>query len=243
MSSCDDLLKAALRSLPQKPPDEAKRSPKQKYSQQVSQVIANAFSEELRQRGMQETRPAPPGVLDTSGAERRVSGGIGAKRLDVSWATEESGLVSAISIKTINFRDRRSGNFQKNLTNRRGDLLFESVTLHRRFPFAVLFGFLFLDKEAANDDTDARRSTFVNAHQRLRLFTGRDEPEGREEQYERLYICLLDANPFDPSTRVYEAGLPEEAVSLGDVFGEMVRIVADRNPDFYEELDGKLEKI
>ena len=48
----------------------------------------------------------------------------------------------ALSVKSINFRDRRSRNFQKNLTNRRGDMLFESVTLHRRFPYAVLGGLL-----------------------------------------------------------------------------------------------------
>ena len=70
----------------------------------------------------------------------RAAGGIGAKKVDVTWATEEGGLLLGISIKGINFRDRRSKNFQKNLTNRRGDMLFEAVTLHRRFPYAVLGG-------------------------------------------------------------------------------------------------------
>jgi len=73
----------------------------------------------------------------------------------------ESGLLMAISVKTINFRDMRSNNLQKNLTNRRGDMLFESITLHRRFPYAVLAGFLLLDKEAAADDTGRRRTTFA----------------------------------------------------------------------------------
>ena len=63
-----------------------------------------------------------------------MAGGIGAKKVDVTWATEEGGLLLGVSIKTINFRDRKTGNFQKNLTNRRGDMLFEAVTLHRRFP-------------------------------------------------------------------------------------------------------------
>ena len=78
-----------------------------------------------------------------SGAERRMDGGLGAKKVDVTWATEHSGLLLAISIKTVNFRDRKTANFQKNLTNRRNDMLFESTTLHRRFPYAALGGFFF----------------------------------------------------------------------------------------------------
>jgi hypothetical protein len=149
----DDLLRAGLKSLGPKPGDAAERSKKQSYSDRMSEVIARAFAEELRKRGMSTARPAPPGVLDTSGAERRMSGGIGAKLVDVTWTTEESGLLLAMSVKCINFRDRGSGNFQKNLTNRRGDMLFESVTLHRRFPYAVLAGFLFLDVGAESDET------------------------------------------------------------------------------------------
>ena len=96
-----------------------------------------------------------------------MTGGIGAKKVDVTWATEEGGLLLGISIKGINFRDGRSKNFRKNLTNRRGDMLFEAVTLHRRFPYAVLGGLFFLDHEAKYDATARRRSTFVNAHARF----------------------------------------------------------------------------
>ena len=148
MAASDDFLCAALKTLGEKPLDAVPRAHKQNYSQHVSEKTAVAIAEELRQRGLVGARPALPGDLDLSGAERRMAGGIGAKKVDVTWATEESGLLLAISVKSINFRDRRSRNFQKNLTNRRGDMLFESVTLHRRFPYAVLGGFLFLDKDA-----------------------------------------------------------------------------------------------
>lgn len=190
MARIDDLLTSALQSLPSKPADDAGRNDKKRYSERVSQVIALAFAEELRHRGLDGTRPAPPGELGVSGAERRLSGGIGAKKVDVTWATEESGLILGISIKTINFRDRGTNNFQKNLINRRGDMLIEAVTLHRRFPYSVLVGFMFLDKGAAEDDTDRRRSTFLNAHGRFRLFTGRNDPSGRDEQYEQMYLVV-----------------------------------------------------
>ncbi|MBS1871755.1 MAG: hypothetical protein JSU00_00975 [Acidobacteria bacterium] len=151
-------------------------------------------------------------------------------------------MLLAISVKTINFRDGRTRNFQKNLVNRRGDMLMEAVTLHRRFPYAVLAGFFFLDKDAENDGTAKRRSTFLNAHSRLRLFTGRDDPAGREEQYERFYLILLDADPESARLRAYAVGDPENQLSFSAVLDEVLTLVAHRNPDFYEFRDGRLEK-
>lgn len=243
MARVDDLLLTALKSLPPKPDDKSTAAVKKRYSEKMSEVVAQALAEELRQRGMPEARPAPPGLVGLSGAERRLAGGIGAKKVDVTWATEESGLLLALSVKTINFRDMRSGNFQKNLTNRRADMLIEAVTLHRRFPYAVLCGLLFLDAGAGSDGTPTRRSTSLNAHQRLRLFTGRSDPAGRDEQFERLYLILVDANPFSPSYTAHEVGQPQQSVDLETALDAVVDLVAERNFDFYESLDGHIHKL
>ena len=243
MARIDDLLVQGLRSLPAKPPDEtASQADKKRYSELMSQAIAYAFAEELRQRGLEGALPAVPGELGASGAEKRISGGIGAKKVDVSWATDESGLMLGMSIKTINWKDKRTGNYQKNLTNRRGDLLVEATTLHRRFPFAVLAGWLFLDAGAATDATPLRRSTLDNAHPRLRLFTGRREPHGRDEQFETLLVCLVQATPFNASVTTYEAGRPDEQLELEKVFDSIIEVVAERNFDFYEAEEGQLRR-
>lgn len=242
-SRAEELLIQALRSLPSKPPDSATRADKQNYSQQFSAVAAQALAEELRNRGLTGARPGLPGDIGLTGAERRMSGAIGAKRVDVTWATEESGLLLALSIKSINFVDRKSGNYQKNLTNRRGDLLFESVTLHRRFPYAVLGGFLFLDKGAAEDGSTTRRSTYLNAHHRLKLFTGREDPAGRDEQYERLYLGLHDTNPFSPTVDLFVAGRHDAATRLDAAFEDLLILVAERNPDFYEVEGSRLRSV
>lgn len=235
MARVDDLVLAALKNLPAKPEDTASQPEKRRYSELMSAALALAFAEELRHRGMPEARPAGPGEVGGSGAERRLAGGIGAKKVDVTWATEESGLILGISVKTISFRDARSRNFQKNLTNRRGDMLIESVTLHRRFPYAVLCGLLFLDKDARHDATTRRGSTFANAFPRLRLFTGRSDPAGRDEQFERLYLLLVDANPFTPGLECFHVSDPDHPVDLDTIMGELVTLVAERNFDLYEE--------
>lgn len=266
MARIDAALTAALRALPAKPGDSAKADEKKGYSEKLSATVALVLAEELRRRGCREVSPLKPerveallpGLLpkrampaEPSGAERRMAGGIGAKKVDVTWATPESGLILGISVKTINFRDRASGTYQKNLTNRRGDMLMEAVTLHRRFPYAVLGGFFFLDKGAAsdheakvkNDGTSRRRSTFHNAHARLRLFTGRADPAGRDEQYERFYILLVDAAAEAAQVEAFEVGKPDQPVPLEQVLDDLLNLVAERNPDFYEYDDGRLLKV
>ncbi len=234
MARIDDLLREAIKAAGPKPADDAAQAQKNPWVGKISSTLAAAIAEELRHRGMREARPGPPDELGLSGAERRLAGGIGAKRVDVSWATEESGLLVACSVKTIMFRDARSNAYQKNLVNRRGDLLVEAVTLHRPFPSAVRAGCLFLDPLAAEDHTPRRKSTFDNAFPRLRLFTRRPDPAGREEQYERLYLLLVDSNQVAPKITCYEVNDPTTPVDLDSAFDDLVTLLAERNFDLYE---------
>jgi hypothetical protein len=230
--------------LGRKPPNNARQELKKAYSEKVSRVVAVAIAAELRKRGLERARPTEAGLDDKSGAERRMAGGIGAKKVDVTWSTEESGLLIAFSIKSINFKDQKTKNYQKNLTNRRGDLLFESITLHRRFPYSVLVGLFFFDEEARRDQTAARRSTFENAHERLLLFKGRIDPAGRDEQYEHLYIGLLGIKAGNPTKSVcefYRVGESSEVLTLDDVLSESLRTLVTRNADLYMLENGNVK--
>ena len=242
MTVARELIWTALRQLRPKPPDTAESRIKGRYSERMSQVLASAVAQALRARGLSTTRPAPPGVVGGSGAERRLSGGLGAKKVDVSWATEESGLLLGVSIKTVNFRDQRTKNFQKNLTNRRGDMLFEAVTLHQRFPYAVLVGLLCLDAASANDGTPKRRSTFLNSHHRLRLFTHRNDPAGRTEQFERFFVALVDSEVEPPHFHLFRVGHADHEISVDEFLEEILVFVAERNPDFYQFHEGRLKR-
>lgn len=243
MAPIDDALVQAIRSCGRKPPDSADQATKKNFNEKLSAAVALAVAAELRRRGMEGARPTGPGDADLSGAERRLAGGIGAKKVDVTWATEESGLILAVSVKTILFMDGRSRNYQKNLTNRRADLLNEAVTLHRRFPYAVLAALLIFDKGAALDGTDRRKSTFINAGPRLRLFTGRQDPAGRDEQYEKFYVLLADLNDTLPSMRAYEVDDLTTEVPLTEAFDTLVALIGERNFDLYEGLDGHIRKV
>jgi hypothetical protein len=244
-STAHDRLIIQLRALPPKPPDTAKQAKKKAYSEQVSRVVAFAVAAELRKCGLDSARPTEGGLDTKSGAERRMAGGIGAKKVDVTWATEESGLLVAFSIKSINFKDSKTKNYQKNLTNRRGDLLFESITLHRRFPYAVLVGLFLLDEGAKTDRTDTRKSTLENAHDRLDLFTGRSDPAGRDEQYEHLYIGLLGVGrgKTPPTCQFYLVRERDSQLTLDNIIDVTLRTIATRNADMYTYVNGRLESL
>lgn len=199
MSGIDERMAAALRTLPAKPADDSKPGVKNAYAQRVSSAIALALADELRARGMSEARPAGPGDLDSgSGAERRLAGAFGAKTVDVSWATEDSGLDEHVAAPVGQILLKVPARAVAEVDRLEGGGEEQALSLHRRFPYAVLSGWIILDKDAATDDTERRRSTFDNAFPRLRLFTGRTDPTGREEQFERLYVLAPGRQPLLP---------------------------------------------
>jgi hypothetical protein len=230
------MLDGAVRAANPRPADNASRDTKKNYAEALSNRFAETMAKDLRERGLMGCCPDP----STGGVEKEFAGGIGAKQVDVSWSKDTAGLILGISIKTINFPDPRTQNYQKNLVNRRGDMLTEAVTLHRRFPYAVLAGFFFFHSGAAEDGNIRRDSTFLNAHRRLRMFTGRTDPGSRrDEQFERLYIGLYETNP-QPSVRLFRVGQPDMEVAWEQVVSELLDMVEERNPDHFVHRHGKL---
>lgn len=109
-------------------------------------------------------------------------------------------------------------------------------------------GLLFLDQGAATDNHregkggPRLRSTFINAPQRLKLLTGRDDPRGRDEQYERFYLLLVEASPDQASVRADAVGDPATVIPLERVIADLLELVAERNSDVdeYDEEAGRL---
>ena len=218
-----------------KPPLSASTTDKRQYGERLSHEVALVVASELRKMGARECQPGP---LRT-GRERQFAGGIGAKRVDVSLATETAGLILGVSIKTINFRDGRTKNYQKNLTNRRGDMLAEVTTLHQRFPYAVVGGIVLFEKWAATDNTRRRPSTFLTAHDFFQAFTGRDKRTDAVEMMEAMMIGLYDpSTPY--TTELFKAGEPNRPILLTEYLDTLLSKVATRNADHYRYSGGKL---
>lgn len=76
------------------------------------------------------------------------------------------------------------------------------------------------------------------------MFTGRDDPTGRDEQYERLYLVLVDANPFKPSLRCFRVDQAGAETTLDEIMHDLVQLVLERNPDFFEpSTEGGIQRV
>lgn len=79
MSRAEDLLNVAFKELGPRPAESASQQIKKRFSERLSEVVAYAFAAELRARGLRSARPNESGgTSGSSGAERRMAGGIGA---------------------------------------------------------------------------------------------------------------------------------------------------------------------
>ncbi len=230
-------IRDAIKAAAPRPPDDGTRADKKNYAERLSNEVAKVLAERLRTNfGVADCQPGPDG-----GRERQFAGGIGAKKVDVSFATENAGLILGISVKSISFPDPRTRNFSKNLTNRRGDLLAEATTLHQRFPYAVLGGLFLFDVGASKDGTDRRPSTVQRAHEIFKAFGNRDSRSNAVEKYEHLGIVVYRA-AGSTGYDYFNAG-SKSASTLDDFFLRLIERVAERNSDHYRLSDGKLQPI
>lgn len=226
----------AIRSAAPRPDNKASRPEKKNYAERLSNEVAKVVALRLRDLGVTECQPGFEG-----GKERQFAGGIGAKKVDVSFATETAGLVLGVSIKSISFPDPRTKNYSKNLTNRRGDLLAEATTLHQRFPYAVLGGLFLFDVGASRDNTDRRPGTVTRAHEIFKAFNNRDSRSNAVEKYEHIGIVVYQAsNPV--GYKYFDVGAAKSAM-LDSFLLHLLERVAERNSDHYRFDGKKLEQI
>lgn len=233
-------LREAIKRAGPRPSLSASRAEKKHYSELVSKELALAVASELRRRGLRGVVPESSS-RKSQGGEKRIAGGLGDKKVDVTYATDRAGLVLGISIKTISFPDAKTRNYQKNLQNRKADMPFEVTTLHKRFPYAVVGGLFFLYDEARHDNVgQARISTFERAHQVFKIFNRRAGHRNEEAKFEFLSVGLYGSDP--PGYELFEAGDPKKKVSLGSFFNELLALVAERNPEQFVFQKGRLYK-
>jgi len=205
--------------------DNSKLQPeKKRWSELLSRHLAEAVASNLRSAGFVNTKPLPGGV-----SEQAFQGGLGSKRVDVSFADERHGLLLAVSIKTIGFPP-----FGKNLKNRIGDLLPEAITLHMRFPYAVVCA-LFAFPAVADSDVSAMRksSTFSRAVKLFSLASGRREYTDPAEKFENITALLyepLSAETGDVRIVKLVDCTSGRTISEAEYFDTLRQMYNERNP-------------
>lgn len=205
------------------PGDDAPQATKKRYSEILSRNLAESVAEGLRAVGFPKVRPEKGGPGETE-----FQGGLGPKKVDVSYSDEQHGLILAISIKSISFAP-----FGKNLKNRFADLCTEAITLHMRFPYSLVCG-LFAFPVAADQDTTPGRtiSTFRRAARLLGTISGREDYTDPEEKFEHIAMLLyqpVQQSGPSPWIKLYDARTGQE-MTENEYFALLRELYNVRNP-------------
>ena len=205
------------------PTSSASQAEKKRYSEKLSKALAEAVAAGLRDAGFRATKPDIGGP-----SEKEFQGGLGPKRVDVSYADERNGLLLAVSVKTIT-----APPFGKNLKNRFGDLCTEAISLHLRFPYSVVCA-LFSFPMAADADATRKgtRSTFRRARALFATISGRVEYTDPGEKFEHVALMLFTPSPGrDGTVELLLFDATADAQITEDVyFATLTAIYNRRNP-------------
>ena len=212
------------------PGAEATREVKKAYSEILSRHLAEEIAAGLRRYGFANVKPARGGP-----GEKEFQGGLGPKKVDVSFADEQHGLMLAVSVKCISFAP-----FGKNLKNRFSDLCTESITLHMRFPYSLICCLFALPEEADCDDAMSsqgvglrrQESTFRRAMRLFGTIAGRraySDPDEKFEDFTMLRFRPAGSNREGPRVTLVDC-LTEEVIGEKEYYQKVRDLYNLRNP-------------
>lgn len=170
----DALIAAGTRPL-----EDDKQPQKNKY--------AVAFAERMAQLIAEDFSPLLHGIEATT---KRSAGSVtGKKQLDINFSTPQIGLALGISLKSVHIREK-GGRYTHNLKRNEEELRIEAAGYHKRQPYAVMVGVLFLPFDSVNDGRRGNPSSFGSWVRHLRPYTGRTGPTDEVDKLELIYIGL-----------------------------------------------------
>lgn len=240
-------LKAALEAAASRSPGGVKppsfaddnRSDKKNYAQYFSNELALLLASRLRPH-YKKARVTPK--EDGTGQEFSVGAKIDSKKTDVGVWDDAAGLILGVSIKTYSFRDFHGvkagkpahlGRYVRNVKRNDMELRDEADVLHRRQPYAVLFGLFFLPRDATWDGINGH-SSFAHVVFTLRKRTGRISADAtRPDQFEKIYIGLFTDDGavqfFDVENAPPENQPPQDVLTFEQLIDVMQSEVVVRN--------------
>lgn len=174
----DEILKAA----------EPRPSPDSKTDEKI--LYAVRFADRMAERLAADLQPLLKGIEATTKRSAPSAGGK-KKQLDVNFSTRNYGLALGISLKSVHIREK-GGRYTHNMKRNEEELRIEASGYHRRQPYAVMVGVLFLPIDSCDDGRASNPSSFGSWVRHLRPSAGRSNPEDHDDLFEKIYIGLYE---------------------------------------------------
>ena len=183
------------------------------YSETLSKEVAHWLRDLVIAESIGATVLTPEAKIPTI---------YGGKSLDVGVVDGRGYLVLDLSIKTFNFKDRRTRNYRHNYTGRFYELLGEELDLRRSYRWATLVALIFLPSDSTSDSNP---SSFAHAVRQYSKILNRDHEQG--VGFEHVFIAVhsevgsiyfFDAGSMPPKT-----GHPKQSDRLS--LDEMLKVM------------------
>jgi hypothetical protein len=166
-------------------------------SSKVKILYAVRFADKMAETLARDLTPKMKGIRATT--KREASSVGGRKQIDVNFSTPDLGLALGISLKSVHIREATGAKrYTHNMKRNEEELRIEASGYHRRQPYAVIIGVLFLPYDSCDD---ARRefssSSFGSWVRKLRPYSGRSSPIDEADRFEKLFIGLYEPDGTD----------------------------------------------
>jgi hypothetical protein len=162
------------------------------------------FAAAMADRMAKDLRPLLPETTSTPNRTAKAAGGT--KQLDVNYSTLKLGLALGISLKSVHIRDKGTSNrYTHNMKRNEEELRIEASGYHKRQPYAVMVGVIFLPLDAC-DDAITGSSSFGSWVQKMHRYAGRQEPDDEIDRFEKIYIALYE--PDGSNLRFFDVEVP-----------------------------------
>lgn len=216
------VLKAVLAASPPRPTPTDGRTEKNNYAVTFADRIGMEFASDLRNR--------LPGIV--ASATRAAGAVAGKKQLDINFSTPEIGLGLGISLKSVHIREASGGQrYTHNMKRNEEELRIEAAGYHKRQPYAVMVGVLFLPFDSCTDArTNNTSSSFGSWVRHLRPYTQRTGPQDELDKLEKIFIALYDPTGermkfFDVQSDPPKNACPSEDGELHGIDGRPRRLL------------------
>jgi hypothetical protein len=232
-------LREVLRISEPRPSASSPISEKIQYAVRFADAMAVALAEGLspRLQGIQAT------------TKRSAAAVSARKQLDVNFSTPDLGLALGISLKSVHIRDAGSaGRYTHNMKRNEEELRIEASGYHKRQPYAVMVGVLFLPIDSCTDGKKDNPSSFGSFVRKLRPYAGRADPHDDADKFERIFVALYEPDGsalkfFDIETAPPKNGAPKGTMSYEDFLDAVYHEFLKRNSAEFQWADGDAEPL
>lgn len=187
---------------------------------------------------------------DIEATTKRSAGSVrGKKQLDINFSTPQLGLALGISLKSVHLRDVKGAErYTHNMKRNEEELRIEASGYHKRQPYAVMIGVLFLPFDSADDGKKDNPSSFGSWVRHLRPYAGRDQPTDEIDKFEKIYIALYepdgtDLRFFDVKKDPPKNGRPAQLLEYGEFLDAVYREYLWRNEADFKWAEGEEEPL